>query len=289
MVGALVRTGVVDAQFHSVTFRDGSIGKRIQSPNPPIAQSLLFSLFFLSTYSEEAPLQAQRVLPTGLLGLATSTIGKKVIMAVTGLVWIGFVTFHMYGNLKVFGGAEYFNHYAEGLRELGSPVFGHTHLLWVLRIVIVVSIVLHVWAAVSLYQRALKARPRSYEMQRTVQANYASITIRYGGLVIFLFVLFHLMDLTWGTPVVHNGFVAGDPYTNVLNTFQRIPVVIVYLLALVALAFHLFHGTWSMFQTLGLNNRKYDRALRGLALALALIVPIGFAIVPLSVVFGLVS
>ncbi len=152
-----------------------------------------------------------------------------------------------------------------------------------------VSIVLHIWAAVSLYQRALKARPRSYEMQRTVQANYASITIRYGGLVIFLFVLFHLMHLTWGVPVVHSEFIQGDAYSNVVTGFQSIPAVIVYLLALVAVALHLYHGTWSMFQTLGFNNKNYDRALRGLALALALIVPIGFAIVPLSVIFGFVS
>jgi succinate dehydrogenase / fumarate reductase cytochrome b subunit len=234
-------------------------------------------------------LQAQRVLPTGLLGLTNSTIGKKVIMAVTGLVWIGFVAFHMYGNLKVFQGAEYFNHYSEGLRELGGPIFGHAHLLWVARIGLIVTIVLHVWAAVSLYRRAAKARPRSYEMQRTVQANYASITIRYGGLVIFLFVLFHLMHLTWGVPGVHNSFVHGDPYSNVISGFQSIPAVIVYLLALTALGFHLFHGTWSMFQTLGFNNKRYDGALRGLALALALVVPIGFATVPLAIVFGFVS
>ncbi len=234
-------------------------------------------------------MQAQRVLPAGLLGLTASTIGKKVIMAVTGLVWIGFVTFHMYGNLKVFQGSEYFIAYSEGLREMGGPIFGHLHLLWVARIGLILAIVLHVWAAVSLYRRAALARPRSYEMQRTVQANYASITIRYGGVVIFLFVLFHLMHLTWGVSGVNSAFVPGDPYQNVISGFQSIPTVIVYLLALVALGLHLYHGTWSMFQTLGFNNRNYDRPVRWLSLALALIVPIGFATVPLAVVFGFVS
>jgi succinate dehydrogenase / fumarate reductase cytochrome b subunit len=223
-----------------------------------------------------------------VLGLASSSIGKKVIMAVTGLIWIGFVAFHMYGNLKIFLGAAYFNEYSAGLRSIGGPIFGHTHLLWVARIVIVLSIVLHVWAAVSLYRRARTARPRNYEMHRTLQANYAAITIRYGGAVIFFFILFHLMHLTWGVPGVHSQFEHGDPYHNVLIGFQSIPAVIIYTLGVIALALHLYHGTWSMFQTLGINNRNYDRLIRGLGLALALIIPIGFIIVPYSVLFGFV-
>jgi succinate dehydrogenase / fumarate reductase cytochrome b subunit len=238
---------------------------------------------------KEAPVQAQRVLRPGVLGLANSSIGKKVIMAVTGLVWIGFVAFHMYGNLKIFGGAEYFNEYSAGLRTLGEPLFGHTHLLWVARFVLVAAIVLHVWAAVSLYQRARTARPRNYEMHRTLQANYAAITIRYGGAVIFFFVLYHLMHLTWGVPVIHNEFHHGDAYHNVVAGFQSIPNVIIYTIAVIALGLHLYHGTWSMFQTLGINNRTYDRLIRGLALALAVIVPVGFIIVPYSVLFGFVS
>jgi succinate dehydrogenase / fumarate reductase, cytochrome b subunit len=233
-------------------------------------------------------LQAQRVLPPGVLGLASSSIGKKVIMAVTGLIWIGFVAFHMYGNLKIFAGAAYFNEYSAGLRSIGGPIFGYTHLLWVARFGLILSIVLHVWAAVSLYQRARKARPRNYEMQRTLQANYAALTIRYGAVVIFFFVLFHLMHLTWGVPGIHDDFQHGDPYRNVVVGFQSIPAVIIYTIAVIALGLHLYHGTWSMFQTLGINNKNYDRLIRGLGWALALVIPIGFIIVPYSVLLGFV-
>jgi succinate dehydrogenase / fumarate reductase, cytochrome b subunit len=122
-----------------------------------------------------------------------------------------------------------------------------------------------------------------------LQANYAAITIRYGGAVIFFFVIYHLMHLTWGVPVIHNEFHHGDAYHNVVAGFQSIPNVIIYTIAVIALGLHLYHGTWSMFQTLGLNNRTYDRLIRGLALALAVIIPVGFIIVPYSVLFGFVS
>ncbi len=220
-----------------------------------------------------------------VMTLTRSSIGKKVIMAVTGVIWVGFLFFHMYGNLKVFQGAEYFNHYAESLRSLGAPVFSHLHLLTLLRIVVTGAVGLHVWAALSLYNAARTARPQSYEMKKIVAANYASITMRYGGVVIFLFILYHLAQFTWGW-LGH--FTRGLAYENLVTGFQNPLNVIFYLLALTALGFHFFHGTWSMFQTLGFNNKKYDRSLRGLALGLALIIPGGFAVVPLSVMFGLI-
>lgn len=221
--------------------------------------------------------------------LYRSSIGKKAIMAVTGMMWIGFVAFHMYGNLKAFQGAEYFNGYAEGLRELGAPVFGHLHLLTLLRIAIVAAIALHMWSAWSLYQQARHARPASYAQRRVIQANYASLTMRFGGILIVLFILFHLMQLTWGIPGIHSDFVPGDAYHNLIGAFQAWPVVIFYLAALVALGFHLFHGTWSMFQTLGWNNRDFDGIVRGLAWIVAIVIPLGFAIVPLAVQFGILQ
>lgn len=221
--------------------------------------------------------------------LYRSTIGKKAIMAVTGLVGIGFVFFHMYGNLKIFLGPEYFNAYAEGLRELGAPIFGHTHILWILRIVLLASVVLHVWAAVSLYQQARRARPNKYAVQRTVQANYAAKTIRYGGIVIFFFIIFHLMHFTWGTPGIHNDFIYGDPYHNVISGFQFWPAAVLYLVAVTALGFHLYHGTWSMIQTLGILSKKYDTAVRLAGLALAVIISVGFALVPIAVMAGMVQ
>lgn len=221
--------------------------------------------------------------------LYRSSIGKKALMAVTGLVWIGYVTMHMYGNLKVFQGAEHFNEYAEGLRYIGAPIFGYLHLLTVARVAMVASIVVHVWAALSLYLQARAARPASYSTTKIVQANYPALTMRYGGVLIVLFVLFHLMQLTWGVQGISRDFVSGDPYHNVVQAFQAWPVVAVYLLALLALGFHLFHGTWSMFQTLGLNSDDWDGTIRGLAWLVAIVVPVGFAVVPIAVQLGMLQ
>lgn len=221
--------------------------------------------------------------------LVQSSIGKKAIMALTGLIWIGFVAFHMYGNLKVFYGQETFNAYAEGLRELGEPIFGYLHLLTIARIVLIVALALHIWAALSLYRLARQARPADYATRRVVQANYASLTMRWGGVLIILFVLFHLAQLTWGVPALSPTFTRSDPYANVINAFSFWPTVVLYLVALVALGFHLFHGTWSMFQTLGWNNRDYDGLIRGLAWAVAIVVPVGFALVPIAVQLGIVA
>lgn len=218
-----------------------------------------------------------------------SSIAKKAIMAVTGLIGLGFVFFHMYGNLKIFYGEEYFNEYAHALRELGAPIFGHLHLLTVLRIVLIAAVVLHVWAAVSLYLQARRARTTKYAVKRRVQADYAAVTMRWGGLVVVLFLLFHLADLTWGAAAVSPDFDRSNPYRNVISTFQSIPVVIFYLLALAALGMHLYHGTWSMFQTLGLMNRRSDLAIRLFSWLLALAIPIGFAIVPIAVWTGIIA
>ena len=221
------------------------------------------------------------------MALYRTSIGKKVIMAVSGVIWIGYVVMHMYGNLKAFGGEVYFNAYAEGLRSLGAPVFGHLHLLTLARIVFVLSIVLHVWAALSLYRQAARARPDRYATRRVVQANYASRTMRYGGVVIALFLVFHLAQLTWGVPAVHSEFIRGSAYRNLLAAFQSPLVTAFYLVALAALGFHLFHGVWSMFQTLGLNSQRYDGTIKGLAWILAIVVPVGFAVVPISIQLGI--
>jgi len=223
------------------------------------------------------------------VALYRSSIGKKTLMALTGLVWIGYVVAHMYGNLKAFQGSEHFNAYAEGLRDLGAPVFGHLHLLTIARIVLVAALLVHIWAAWSLFVMAREARPSSYASRRTVKANYASVTMRYGGVVLLLFVIFHLAQLTWGVSAISHDFVRGDPYQNVINSFSSLPIVILYLIALAALALHLFHGTWSLFQTLGLNDSNWDRVYRALAWILAIVVPLGFATVPIAVQLGIIA
>jgi succinate dehydrogenase / fumarate reductase, cytochrome b subunit len=221
--------------------------------------------------------------------LYRSSIGKKALMAVTGLIWIGYVVLHMYGNLKAFEGAAYFNEYAEGLRHLGAPVFGYRHLLTIARVVLIASLGLHVWAALALYRQAMAARPATYASRKMVQANYASLTMRYGGIAIVFFVFFHLAHLTWGVPGIHNEFVHGDAYRNMVSGFQFLPWVIIYLVALVALGFHLFHGVWSMFQSLGLNNQDWDGVIRAAAWVLAIVVPVGFAVVPIAVQLGILT
>lgn len=223
------------------------------------------------------------------VALSRSSIGKKALMALTGLIWIGYLVMHMYGNLKVFTGAEHFNEYAEGLRDIGAPIFGHLHLLTVARIGLVASLAIHIWAAVSLFQTARSARPSSYASRRVVQANYPALTMRYGGAAILLFIIFHLAHLTWGISPVHPDYIRGDAYHNLIVGFNSLPVVLLYMVALVAVGFHLFHGTWSLFQTLGLNDDSWDPAFRALAWLLAIVVPVGFAAVPIAIQLGLVS
>ncbi|MEW5957635.1 MAG: succinate dehydrogenase cytochrome b subunit [Chloroflexota bacterium] len=227
----------------------------------------------------------------GVMTFPRTTIGKKVIMAVTGLIGIGFVLGHMYGNLKVFFGPAEFNRYAEGLRELGAPIFTHSEPLWIVRLVLLAAVALHVWSAWSLYQDSLKARSGRYIVRQTLQTTAAARYIRFGGVVILLFIILHLMQFTWGVPRIHPDFRPGDAYHNLVTGFQSYgyaPAVI-YLVAMFFLGFHLYHGAWSMCQTLGLNNKTTTKPLRAVALILAVVVAGGFAIVPLSVMLGLVA
>lgn len=225
----------------------------------------------------------------GFANLYRTSIGQKVIMAVTGVFWVVFVIFHMYGNLKIYSGSEYFNAYAEGLRELGGPLFGHLHLLIIMRSILILALVLHVWAAVSLSLRARNARLHGYGVKSVVQATWASRSMRWGGVAIFFFVLYHLAHLTWGIPGIHNNFARHDPYANVIYAFSAPLNVALYLIGVTALGFHLYHGVWSMLQTLGLNNREYSPMIRVIALALGILVPLGFASVPLSIIAGYVT
>ena len=225
----------------------------------------------------------------GVMTLYRSSVGKKVIMAVTGVILIGFIFFHMYGNLKVLAGSAYFNAYAEGLRELGKPIFGHEHLLWIMRLGLLAAVGLHIWSAVELHLQNQAGRPVHYVKHTKLEANYANLTMRYGGVIIFLFIIFHLMHFTFGTRGVHPDFKPGDAYHNLVTGFQSIPVSLFYILAMIVVGFHLYHGTWSMFQTLGFNNQTYAKPLRILGLVLALIITVGFISIPVAVMSGIVS
>ncbi len=212
-------------------------------------------------------------------------------MAVSGILLVLFLIVHMAGNLHVFEGRESMNDYAHGLRTLGEPLLPHESILWVLRIGLIAAAAVHIWSAVVLTRRALAARPVRYASKKPAkgESRHAVATMRWGAVVVFFFVIWHLLDLTWRTvnPVKD----VPDAYGAVVATFspERWPVTVFYLLALAALYFHLRHGIWSAVQTIAGPNTKWRKRTQATGLAVALIVVLGFAIVPLSVTFGLVN
>lgn len=223
---------------------------------------------------------------TPKLGLTRSLIGQKAIMAVTGVILYLFVIGHLLGNLKIFEGPAAFNAYAEGLRTVGAPFFGRGWLLWGVRIVLLVAVIAHIWAAIATTRASWWARPVGYRLLETVETTYAARTMRWGGLLIFLYVVYHLLDLTFGR--VNPSFVPGDVYHNVLASMQVWPVAIAYIAAMVVLGLHLYHGTWSALQTLGLNRPPTDGWRRGTAAALAVLVAGLYISIPVAVLAGIV-
>lgn len=215
-----------------------------------------------------------------------STIGKKVIMAVTGLVMIGYLLAHMVGNLKVFSGAESFNDYSHWLRELGSPVLPNSGFLWIMRILLVVSVVAHIVAAVQLTKRNVAGQPKTQSKKR-LGGTYIAFTMRSGGIVLALFVIWHLLDLT--TLTVNERAEVGHPYENLVATFSTWYGNVIYIAALVALGLHLRHGIWSAAQTLGVGTTRRNRAVRAGANLVALAISGGFILIPLAVMTGVVS
>jgi succinate dehydrogenase / fumarate reductase cytochrome b subunit len=220
------------------------------------------------------------------LTLYRSSIGKKTIMALTGLIGIGFVVMHMVGNLKVFLGAQAFNDYAHFLREFGEPVLPYSTVLWIIRLVLLGAVALHILAAYQLTRQDWAGRPVRYARQKPVQATFASRTMRWGGVILALFIVYHIAHMTLG--IVHPNFEEGNAYQNYVIAFQVWWVTLFYVLAMLALGLHIYHGFWSLFQTLGLNNRTYNQLLRGMALLIALVLVGGFLAPALAVLFGVV-
>jgi succinate dehydrogenase cytochrome b subunit len=218
-----------------------------------------------------------------------SAVGKKWVMAVTGILIMGYVFAHMVGNLKVYLGAEEFNHYGEFLRDLLVPLLPRTVTLWLLRIGLIVAFAFHIHAAASLTLMNRRAHAEGgYVSRRDWQAaNAASRSMRWTGVVILLFLIWHLADLTWGT--VNPDFVRGDVYRNFVATFERPAVSALYIVAVLALGLHLFHGSWSLFQSLGLNNPRWNSWRRSFAIGFAALVTVGNLSFPIAVLTGVVS
>ena len=220
---------------------------------------------------------------------ARSSLALKILMAVTGLLLVGFLYAHMIGNLKIFFGAETFDHYAHWLRTIGTPLLPQDWYLWIQRAVLTFAVVAHIVAATVLARRARRARPVRYAHRPKVQGSYAARTMRWGGVIILLFVIYHILDLTTGTLNPHGA--PGQPYANVAADFApgRWYVTLFYTLSIVAVGLHLRHGLFSAVRTLGQRTARGERLARGAALLLSVVLVVGYLSVPFAVLTGLVD
>jgi succinate dehydrogenase / fumarate reductase cytochrome b subunit len=216
----------------------------------------------------------------------TSSVFKKAVMAVSGIIMVLFLIAHMVGNLHVFQGAKAFNGYSEWLRTVGEPALPFRTLLTIIEIVLTVSVVAHIWAAVSLWRQARRARPQSYVTKKSVAQTYASRTMRWGGVIVGLFIVYHILDLTFGA--VNPAGTDSTPYGRLVAGFSNPIPTIVYVIALVLLGMHLRHGIWSATQTLGQSNRRRERTVNAFAIVFSTLLIAGYLVVPAAVVFGLV-
>jgi succinate dehydrogenase / fumarate reductase cytochrome b subunit len=228
-----------------------------------------------------------------LIDFYRSAVGKKAVMAVSGIALFGFVLAHMAGNLKLYLGAEALNHYAEFLRTMGEPVLPRSALLWILRAGLIVAAVAHIVSATQVTLESRRARPVDYKRRQMVKATYASRTMRWGGVILALFIFYHLAHFTFGAPWAHHDFVPGDVYHNVVAGFSVWWVSAIYIVAQITLGFHLYHGLWSLFQSLGWwkssSGSDGGDGRRTFALVFALVITVGNISFPWSVLTGLVG
>ena len=204
-------------------------------------------------------------------------IGKKAVMAVTGVILFGFVLGHVAGNLQFFLGREVFDHYAALLRA--TPV-----LLWGVRTLLLVSVILHIVASIQLTALKRKARPIGYQKKTAVDSSYASRTMMWSGPILAAFIVYHHLQFTLGT--VHPSFEDGHVYDNVIAGFRVIPVSIAYIVAMALLGMHLNHGVWSASQSLGAGHPRFSAGIRRFANIFSILVVLGFISIPIAVLAG---
>lgn len=224
--------------------------------------------------------------------LYRSTVGKKVLMALSGIVLFGFVLVHMIGNLKILQGMNdegvyAMDAYGEFLRDVGYPLVPHEGVLWITRLILLAAVLTHIVMAVQLSRRSGAARSRNYEKKESLSFSYASRTMRFGGVILALFIVYHILHFTTGQ--AHPQFEHGAVFRNYVLAFQNPLVFVVYLAAQIALCFHLYHGVWSVFQTLGANHPKYNHLRRPFAVGYALVVFVGFMTPPVLVLTGVIG
>ena len=220
---------------------------------------------------------------------ARSTIALKLLMAVSGLVFIGFVLVHMYGNLQAFAGHDAYNEYAHHIREIGEPMLPHKGALWIIRVGLILSLVVHVYAAVVLWRRAGRARTVKYQVKKNTASSISSRWMRWGGLTLLVFLVWHLLNFTIGKVNVAGG-PTNDPYNLLVDSFEVWWLTLIYLVAMLALGMHLHHGVWSAAQTLGLTNNARARTnAKVLGAIIAVVIAGGFSLVPIFVLAGVIS
>jgi succinate dehydrogenase / fumarate reductase cytochrome b subunit len=217
----------------------------------------------------------------------TSSVFKKVVMAVSGIILVLYLIAHMIGNLKVFAGRESFNGYSEWIRTIGEPAVPAQTTLTIIRAVLLIAVIVHIWAAISLWRQAKRARPNGYVTKKAVAQSYASRTMRWGGVIVGLFVIYHILDLTMG--VANPEGPGTTPYDRLVAGFSNPLITAVYVIALVLLGMHLRHGIWSATQTLGQSNKRREKTVNLFALGFSVVLIGGFLLVPFSVLFGLVG
>jgi succinate dehydrogenase / fumarate reductase cytochrome b subunit len=221
-------------------------------------------------------------LAPGSLRFWQTTVGKKAIMAVTGIVLFGFIIGHLLGNLQIFAPPEKINHYAAFLKA-------HLGLVWTTRIVLLLAVGLHIWSSFELWLLQREARPVKYIKKANLNSTYASRTMLWSGPIIAAFVIWHLLQFTFGT--VHPGapFSEHDVYSNVVLGFRVWPVSVFYIIAMVMLCYHLYHGLWSMFQSLGFSHPVYTPWLQRVARLVAILIAAGYISIPVAVLAGIVK
>jgi succinate dehydrogenase / fumarate reductase cytochrome b subunit len=215
-------------------------------------------------------------------GFWASTVGKKIVMAVTGMILFAFVIGHLLGNLQVFEGPAKLNAYGAFLHSIGE-------FLWPVRIILLIAVTLHIVATVQLALRKKRARPIEYSVKKAIASSYASRTMYWSGPIVLAFIIFHLLHLTAG--YIHPGaaYIEGDVYHNVVSGFQVWWVSLSYIVAISLLGLHLRHGLWSMFQTLGIHQPQYTLRFKKAAMVIALLITLGYISIPISVLLGLVK
>ena len=221
------------------------------------------------------------------VSLYATTIGKKIALALAGVVLFGYLVLHVIGNLKIFTGEEHFNEYSAFLRTMGAPVFGYSQLLWIIRIVLLAALIVHVVAVVQLWSKSRAARAIGYRKFDPEVFSRASRTMKWGGIAILFFVIYHLLHLTTGH--LHPDFVAHGAYHNLVTGMRDPLAAAIYVIGVVAVGLHLYHGIWSAFQTLGWNNKTYSRLRRPFALIVSLAITLGFLSGPFAVWTGMVE